>query len=241
MTELGIKENEYYTKLNPTLNMKRPNINEMIEYNRIYKITYKIDNTQFYIGSTDNKLNIRLSQHKSAATKGKTPVYRFMRDHGKENFEIECVEDDIPVDQLIIRENYWIAQLNPPLNKNVNLCITEQERDRLKYIKNREKRLKQVTERRLLKRDEINAQKKEHYHANKEQINAIDKQKRKELREKEVVRYTECPNFTSETLSQYTVFKLKEIAKCFGLNKTTKLKDGIIDKILIEQDKQFVR
>ena len=104
-----------------------------------------------------------------------------MREKGRENFIIDCIEDNIPVDQLIIRENYWINELKPTLNKNTNLCMTEKERDRLKYIKNREKRLEQVKQRLIEKRDEINAQKREHYHANKERI-ARDSEMPRELK-----------------------------------------------------------
>jgi hypothetical protein len=180
--KIGEKETEYYNKLYPTLNVRSPNINKNKTEGRIYCVKYKHDEKYFYIGSTEKEISNRLSDHKSASLKGTTPFYTFMREKGRENFIIECIEDNIPINQLIIREDYWIKELKPNLNKNTNLCITEKERDRLKYIKNRDKRLEQVSQRRLLKREEINAQKREHYHANKERIADVDKQKRKELR-----------------------------------------------------------
>jgi hypothetical protein len=121
------------------------------------------------------------------------------------------------------------------LNKNTNLCITEQERDRLKYIKNRDKRLQQVNERRILKRDEINEQKREHYQANKDKITKKDKQKREELRTKEITPYDINPNFTKDTLEKYTIFKLKEIAKNMKLIHSPRLKSLLINKILNQQ------
>jgi hypothetical protein len=162
-----------------------------------------------------------------------------MRENERENFFIECIEDNIPVDQLIARENYWINELKPTLNKNINLCITEKERDRIKYIKNREKRLEQVNQRRLLKRNEINEQKREHYQKNKERIAEADKQKRKKLREMDVEIYKESPNFTEEILNKYTIFELKEISKRFSLKVSPKLKDPLINKIMDKQKEMF--
>lgn len=100
-----------------------------------------------------------MGDHRSASNEGTTPFYTFMRENGKDNFDIECVEDNIPIDHLIVRENHWISELKPTLNKNLFLCRTEQERDKAKYLKNCEKIKKRVNDRRLLKRDEINAQK----------------------------------------------------------------------------------
>ena len=238
--DLGVKEREYYEKLNPSLNMKSPSICTDKEYGRIYRLFYIKDRTKFYIGSTTKNIKSRLGEHRYASKNGSTPVYVFMRENGKENFDIEYVEEHIRVDQLINRENYWIAELKPTLNKNTNLCITDQERDRLKYIKNREKRLQQVSARRLLKRDEINAQKNEHYHINKERINGKTKQLRDVLRETEFILYDQRPNFTKENLQRHTIFELKGFAKRLGLKHTPRLKDKVIDKILAQQDVQFL-
>ena len=237
--DLGVKEREYYEKLNPSLNMKSPSICTDKEYGRIYRLFYIKDRTKFYIGSTTKNIKSRLGEHRYASKNGSTPVYVFMRENGKENFDIEYVEEHIRVDQLINRENYWIAELKPTLNKNTNLCITDQERDRLKYIKNREKRLQQVSARRLLKRDEINTQKNEHYHINKERINGKTKQLRDVLRETEFILYDQRPNFTKENLQRHTIFELKGFAKRLGLKHTPRLKDKVIDRILAQQNVQF--
>jgi len=179
--EVGVKEKEYFTKLRPSLNMKIPNISVGKEHGRIYKLFNNLDKTQFYIGSTVKKLNGRLSDHKSASSKINTPVYIYMNTIGKDNFTIELVEDNIQVDNLIIRENHWINELKPPLNKNVFLCRTEKERDKAKYENNKEKIKQRVSERRTIKRDEINAQKREHYAKNKDKI--LAKQKTQEYKD----------------------------------------------------------
>jgi group I intron endonuclease len=179
--EIGTKEKEYFIKLNPSLNMKTPNVCTQREFGRIYKLFNSLDKTQFYIGSTVKKINERLSAHKSASSNINTPLYKYMNEIGKENFNIELVEDNVPGDDIIIRENYWIDELKPPLNKNIFLCRTEQERDKAKYENNKEQIKKRVNERRIVKRDEINAQKREHYAKNRESI--LAKQKTQEYKD----------------------------------------------------------
>ncbi len=238
-SKIGEKELEYYNKFKPTLNMISPKISQSKELGRIYSIQYKQDENWFYIGSTEVCLTTRLCQHKSASLKGNTPFYTFMRENGRENFTIKCIEDNVPINHLVIRENYWINTKKPTLNKNINLCITDKERDRLKYLKNKNKILEQANKRRLLKRDEINTQKRDHYHKNKERIADADKQKRKKLRETSFEVYTDSPEFIYEMLKNYTVFELKEIAKKFGLLSSPRKKEALISKILDKQNNIF--
>ena len=179
--EIGIREREYYIKLNPTLNMKTPNIIINRDVGRIYKVFYILDKTKFYIGSTVKEIFARLTDHQSASINGKTPLYTYIREKGRDNFAIELVEDNIEIENLIIRENHWLQELNPPLNKNIFLTRTEKERDKAKYEKNKEKIKKRVSDRREIKRDEINAQKREHYAKNKETI--LEKQKTQEYKD----------------------------------------------------------
>lgn len=219
--------------------MITPRISETREYGRIYRINYKDDEKSFYIGSTQKELNDRLSAHKSASINGTTPFYKFMRENGRDNFSIECIENNILVNQLIVRENYWINELKPALNKNTNLCITDKERDKIKYVKNKEKILERVGKRRLLKRDEINAQKREHYNKNKERIEQEDKEKRKMLRETVFEIYKDSPKFTEEILNNYTVFDLKAITKRFDLKVSPRIKESLINKILETQKNMF--
>ena len=179
--DIGIIEKKYYTNLNPALNTISPGVSSLKASGRIYKVYEKIDETKFYIGSTTNDLNIRLIQHQSASIKGTTPLYTYIREKGRDNFAIELVEDDIEIENLIIRENHWLQELKPPLNKNIFLTRTEKERDKAKYEKNKESIKKRVSERREIKRDEINAQKREHYAKNKETI--LEKQKTQEYKD----------------------------------------------------------
>ena len=136
--QIGIKEKEHYMNLKPTLNMKIPNIILHRTYGRIYKICCNLESSQFYIGSTIKEIFERLNDHKSASIKGTTPLYTYIREKGQNNFSIELIENDIEIDNLIIRENYWINELKPPLNKNTFLTRTEKERDKAKYEKNKE-------------------------------------------------------------------------------------------------------
>lgn len=226
---IGQKEKEYYDLLQPSLNMIIPKIKNMDKnVGLIYMVTFIKNDLDFYIGSTTSCIEFRLCQHKSASNKGTTPLYTFMKEHGKENFYIKCVEDNVPVSELIVREDHWIKQMSPTLNKNVNLTITEQERDRLKYIKNREKRLKQVAERRLLKRDEINAQKMEHYRKQCEQLENANTDP-----------YEEDPSFTYEILEKQNLLNLKIIGKRFSINSFPKLKKDLIQNILQKQKNNF--
>jgi group I intron endonuclease len=180
--EIGIRERKHYNELNPTLNMKIPNIVLHRNVGCIYKLFYTLDNSQFYVGSTVKNISQRLNDHQSASMKGKTPLYTYMKEKGRDNFSVELVEDNIENENLIIRENYWINELKPPLNKNIFLTRTEKERDKAKYEKNKEIIKKRVNDRRKLKRDEINAQKREHYEKNKESI--LAKQKTQEYKDR---------------------------------------------------------
>ena len=154
--EIGVREREHYTELKPVLNMKMPNIISHRDVGRVYKVFYSLDSSQFYIGSTVKEIFDRLRDHQSASIKGTTPLYTYIREKGRDNFAIELVEDDIEIENLIIRENHWLQELKPPLNKNIFLTRTEKERDKAKYEKNKESIKKRVSDRREIKRDEIN-------------------------------------------------------------------------------------
>lgn len=226
--EIGQKERKYFDEIRPSLNMKQPNVIGTRKTGRIYGLCGFGESKVSYVGSTLKPIDKRLSDHKSASNKGTTPLYKFMREHGKHKFSITCLEDNIPIPNLIEREEHWIKFLNPPLNKNTHLTMTEQERDRLKYLKNREKRLKQVHERRLLKRDEINAQKKEHY-----------KKRQLELQNAVIVPFDQHPRFTKDMLLRKTLWDLKVIAKRLSLPNISCLKQILIDGILTEQERAF--
>ena len=175
--ELTEKEKEYYVLLEPSLNIIVPRIIAIKQIGRIYKIYDIENNDKFYIGSTSVSINERFSNHISASRNGSTPLYTYIRERGKNNFKIEMIEDDIPYENLIEKENFWLQKLKPSLNKNLFLCRTEKERDKYKYEKNKEKIKERVNTRRILKRDEINVQKVEYYEKNKEEINSKRREK----------------------------------------------------------------
>jgi len=213
ISELREKEHSYFQSLKPSLNMIAPKTNIENKPGRIYIIKYNADTHYFYIGSTKSSLEFRLIQHRSASNKGTTPLYAFMRERGKEKFIIECLEDDIPTPDLIAREDHWIKLMKPTLNKNIHLMITDQERDRLKYLKNRKKRMKQIHERRLREREILN--------------NTI------------IVPYESHPGFTHEMLKKQKILSLKIIARQFGILQFAPTKEELIRKIMNHQDKQF--
>ncbi len=130
--EIGVRERQHYTELKPSLNMKTPNIISHRDVGRVYKVYYSLDKSQFYIGVKE--IFARLRDHHSASMKGTTPLYTFIREKGRDNFSIELVEDNIETENLIIRENHWLQELKPPLNKNIFLTRTEKERDKAKLI-----------------------------------------------------------------------------------------------------------
>lgn len=79
----------------------------------IYKIENKIDG-KFYIGKTSKTLEERFRKHLYNHLDGQTYLYKAMRKHGIENFDISLVEE--VTEDLDSREKYWIAELNPTYN-----------------------------------------------------------------------------------------------------------------------------
>lgn len=75
----------------------------------IYKIINKIDG-KIYIGQTVQELNTRWIQHKcDAKTRGQNHVlYRAIRKHGIENFEIKMIAKCSSIGEMNHREEYYI-------------------------------------------------------------------------------------------------------------------------------------
>ena len=73
----------------------------------IYKIVNKINN-KIYIGQSINIIR-RFKQHKSdAVSKFKYPLYNAFRKYGLNNFEFIIIEEVISVQNLDLREQYWL-------------------------------------------------------------------------------------------------------------------------------------
>ena len=84
----------------------------------IYKITNTI-NGDFYIGSSKD-INRRWTQHKRKSTWKKcpnNPMYLDMKKYGVDKFEFQVIEE-VEVDKLKEREQYFIETLNPTYNSN---------------------------------------------------------------------------------------------------------------------------
>lgn len=82
----------------------------MIENGKIYKYTNLL-NGMVYIGQTKQSLKDRDSKHLQQI-KDNTYFHRALKKYGRENFNLELVEDKIPFDLLDSREKYWIDYFN---------------------------------------------------------------------------------------------------------------------------------
>ena len=75
---------------------------------KIYKVTNKI-NGKCYIGQTVKAVEKRYKRHIVDSKKDNYCFHRALRKYGIENFEIEIIEDNIPLLNLDEREIYWIS------------------------------------------------------------------------------------------------------------------------------------
>jgi hypothetical protein len=103
----------------------------MIVYNTTMGFIYKVyklgDPTQFYVGSTSQRLSIRLSLHRAFARKGSADLFHSaMRAAGEDMWDIESVEEVDEGDDIREREQYYIETLKPPLNSNRAILTPEQ-------------------------------------------------------------------------------------------------------------------
>lgn len=73
----------------------------------IYIIKNTINN-KVYIGQTIQPINIRFNNHKMASRIEDTKFYRAIRKYGEDKFYIEPLEENIPIEKLNEREQYWI-------------------------------------------------------------------------------------------------------------------------------------
>lgn len=64
-----------------------------------------------YIGSTNQKLNVRMNQHRSRSRKGvkRYELYNYMREIGEEHFHIEPLIESVPDERLYEEELRAIA------------------------------------------------------------------------------------------------------------------------------------
>lgn len=78
---------------------------------RIYKITNKV-NGKMYVGRTVQKVEERFKQHCKAEKTSGILLHRAIQKHGKENFEVEIIEECRIKRRYIQAEYKWIKALN---------------------------------------------------------------------------------------------------------------------------------
>ena len=78
----------------------------------IYKITNLI-NGKIYVGKTTKTAKERFKRHFYNHKTGNTYLYKSMRKHGFDNFNIEIIEK---TENLNERESFWISELSPEYN-----------------------------------------------------------------------------------------------------------------------------
>lgn len=81
----------------------------------IYQIT-NIVNKKTYIGKTTKSADERLYRHVWNSKSGQTHLYRAMRKHGVDKFEITILENVTDPSLLNEREIFWIAHCKPDYN-----------------------------------------------------------------------------------------------------------------------------
>ena len=95
------------------------------KYGYIYKITNLLNN-KIYIGQVYNKsIKDRFIRHcKSAKPDAKCYLARAIYKYGKENFSVEQVEECYSVNELNMREKYWIKYYNST-DKDLGYNLTD--------------------------------------------------------------------------------------------------------------------
>lgn len=79
---------------------------------QVYKIINSV-NQKVYVGVTKQTIEKRLAGHFSCARNdGKTHLYSAMRQYGFENFSIHHIEYAETQEDLFLKEQYWIRELN---------------------------------------------------------------------------------------------------------------------------------
>lgn len=106
---------------------------------KIYKVTNLINN-KIYIGQTTKTIDERLKQHISKAYQGKenNHFHSAIRKYGKENFIIELLEDNVPIESIIEKEEEYI-KIFDSVNNGYNMKYkTEDPRYKTLVFKSKE-------------------------------------------------------------------------------------------------------
>lgn len=89
----------------------------------IYKFTNKINN-KIYIGQTTQTLEQRIKKHLQQLD-DETYFHRALKKYGINNFDIEIIEKNIPLNELDKREIYWIKIYNSYYTSNKGYNLTK--------------------------------------------------------------------------------------------------------------------
>jgi GTP-binding protein EngB required for normal cell division len=81
---------------------------------KVYRLYHKLSNTTIYVGKTYKELQDRLSQHRH--NQSGYMMKNYVRCNGKLSFDIELLENDIPLLIIDERETHWINELKPMFN-----------------------------------------------------------------------------------------------------------------------------
>lgn len=87
--------------------------------NTVYKITCT-QNGNTYVGSTHRMLKIRAHEHRKQLRFNKHGNKLFQEDwnkHGENNFVLKILEIVLPLEDLRLRETYWLEILKPEYNE----------------------------------------------------------------------------------------------------------------------------
>lgn len=125
----------------------------------IYTIT-SLNNNDCYVGSTTNFIG-RVKKHKANCLNlsYNMKLYKEIRKNGGfDNYEMNIIENDLPIEYLIYAEQYYIDLLEPNLN-TVNAFESKKlkkERKHRIYSKRKEYYKKKMRDRWNEKKDELN-------------------------------------------------------------------------------------
>ena len=89
----------------------------------IYKFTNKLNN-KIYIGQTTQTLEQRINKHLQQLN-DETYFHRALKKYGINNFNIEIIEQNIPLSELDNREIYWIKYYDSYYTSNKGYNLTK--------------------------------------------------------------------------------------------------------------------
>ena len=206
---------------------------------KIYKIVNNV-NEDIYIGSTKNALRKRFSDHKALSKKDKCKNIRLFilaKEIGWECFRIILIEEfDCPNRQeQLKREQYWIDEFKPSLNKiDAYTSIAVKKEKKKIYQKEYDEKNKDKIKEKKKEYNEKNKDKKKIYcEKNKDKIKNYNKEYREKNKDKISKREKEyCENNKDILKQKSKIYREQNKDKIKNYNKyySEKNKDKISQK-----------